>query len=159
MSAAATSQNVSLLSRCDQGGRPDGVQVTVHKGYAYIGHMFADGFSVVDVHEPAKPKTVAFIAAPKNTRSQHLQIHGDILLIVNGPNIWAMQQYVSQADYYVKSLADTLNIDKPFGAGIQPKQVVISCRLRRKKSSISALTRSRSFSPATCLSIPTASCT
>lgn len=119
MSTAATSQNVTVLSRCDQGGRPDGVQVIVHKGYAYVGHMFADGFSVIDVRDPAKPKTVAFIAAPKNTRSHHLQIHGDLLLIVNGPNIWAMQQYASQADYYAKSLADTLNIDKPFGAGIR----------------------------------------
>lgn len=119
MSTAATSQNVTVLSRCDQGGRPDGVQVIVHKGYAYVGHMFADGFSVIDVRDPSKPKTVAFIAAPKNTRSHHLQIHGDLLLIVNGPNIWAMQQYASQADYYAKSLADTLNIDKPFGAGIR----------------------------------------
>lgn len=119
MSTPATSQNVTVLSRCDQGGRPDGVQVIVHKGYAYVGHMFADGFSVIDVRDPSKPKTVAFIAAPKNTRSHHLQIHGDLLLIVNGPNIWAMQQYASQADYYAKSLADTLNIDKPFGAGIR----------------------------------------
>jgi hypothetical protein len=119
MSTAATSHNVTLLSRCDQGGRPDGVQVIVDKGYAYVGHMFADGFSVIDVRDPTKPKTVAFIAAPKNTRSHHLQIHGDLLLIVNGPNTWAMQQYASQADYYAKSLADTLNIDKPFGAGIR----------------------------------------
>ena len=35
--AAAATKNISLLSRCDQGGRPDGVQVIVHKGYAYIG--------------------------------------------------------------------------------------------------------------------------
>lgn len=119
MSTAATSQNVSLLSRCDQGGRLDGVQVIVHKGHAFIGHMFADGFSVVDVRDPRQPKTVAFVAAPKNTRSHHLQIHGDLLIAVNGPNIWAMQQYASQADYYAKSLADSLTIDKPFGAGVR----------------------------------------
>ena len=65
-------------SRCDQGGRLDGVQVIVHKGHAFIGHMFSDGFSVIDVRDPRKPKTVAFVAAPKNTRSHHLQIHGDI---------------------------------------------------------------------------------
>ncbi len=119
MSTAATSQNVSLLSRCDQGGRLDGVQVIVHKGHAFIGHMFADGFSVVDVRDPRQPKTVAFVAAPKNTRSHHLQIHGDLLIAVNGPNIWAMQQYASQTDYYAKSLADSLTIDKPFGAGVR----------------------------------------
>jgi hypothetical protein len=117
--AGATAKNVRLLSRCDQGGRLDGVQVIVHKGHAFVGHMFADGFSVIDVRDPSKAKTVAFVAAPKNTRSHHLQISGDLLMVVNGPNIWAMQQYASQADYYAKSLADTLSIDKPFGAGVR----------------------------------------
>jgi hypothetical protein len=117
--SAASAKNVCLLSRCDQGGRLDGVQVIVHKGHAFVGHMFADGFSVIDVRDPVKPKTLAFVAAPKNTRSHHLQIHGDILIAVNGPNIWAMQQYASQVDYYAKSLADSLTIDKPFGAGVR----------------------------------------
>jgi hypothetical protein len=48
-----------------------------------------------------------------------LQIHGDILLAVNGPNIWAMQQYASQADYYAKSLADSMQTEQPFGAGVR----------------------------------------
>ena len=117
--AGATAKNVRFLSRCDQGGRPDGVQVILHKGHAFIGHMFSDGFSVVDVRDPRNPKTVAFVAAPKNTRSHHLQIHGDILLAVNGPNIWAMQQYASQADYYGKSLADSVQTEQPFGAGVR----------------------------------------
>jgi hypothetical protein len=117
--SAASAKNVRLLSRCDQGGRLDGVQVIVHKGHAFVGHMFADGFSVIDVRDPVKPKTLAFVAAPKNTRSHHVQIHGDILIAVNGPNIWAMQQYASQVDYYAKSLADSLTIDKPFGAGVR----------------------------------------
>ena len=115
----ATAKNIRYLSRCDQGGRPDGVQVILHKGHAFIGHMFSDGYSVVDVRDPLHPKTVAFVAAPKNTRSHHLQIHGDILLAVNGPNIWAMQQYASQSDYYGKSLADSVQTEQPFGAGIR----------------------------------------
>ncbi len=117
--AGATASNVRFVSRCDQGGRPDGVQVIVHKGHAYIGHMFSDGFSVVDVRDAKNPKAVAFVAAPKNTRSHHLQISGDILLVVNGPNIWAMAQYQSQADYYSKSLADAVQTEQPFGAGIR----------------------------------------
>jgi hypothetical protein len=117
---AAGSANIKLLSRCDQGGRTDGVQVIVAKGHAFIGHMFSDGFSVVDVRDGRNPKTVAFVAAPKNTRSHHLQVHGDLLLCVNGPNIWAMQQYASNADYYAKSLADAFNShEQPFGAGIR----------------------------------------
>ena len=68
---------------------------------------------------PLHPKTVAFVAAPKNTRSHHLQIHGDILLAVNGPNIWAMQQYASQQDYYAKSLIDSVHTEQPFAAGLR----------------------------------------
>src|SRR6185312_197124 len=116
---ATHSKNVRLLAHSDQGGRPDGVQVIVHKGHAFIGHMFSDGFSVVDVRDPARPKTAAFVAAPKNTRSHHLQVHDGILLAVNGPNIWAMQQYASQADYYGKSLADSVTTEQPFGAGLR----------------------------------------
>jgi hypothetical protein len=112
-------RNMRIVGHSDQGGRPDGVQVIVHKGHAYIGHMFSDGFSVVDVRDAKNPKTVAFVAAPKNTRSHHLQISGDILLAVNGPNIWAMAQYQSQADYYSKSLADAVKTEQAFGAGIR----------------------------------------
>ncbi len=115
----ASAKNIRYVSRCDQGGRPDGVQVILHKGHAFIGHMFSDGFTVVDVRDPLKPKTAAFVAAPKNTRSHHLQIHGDVLLAVNGPNIWAMQQYASQQDYYGKSLADSVQTEQPFGAGVR----------------------------------------
>ena len=66
---ASLSKNIRVLSRCDQGGRPDGVQIMVHKGHAYIGHMFSDGVTVVDVRDPLHPKTVALVATPPNTRS------------------------------------------------------------------------------------------
>ena len=33
--------NLRLVGWCDQGGRPDGVQIMVHRGYAYVGHMFS----------------------------------------------------------------------------------------------------------------------
>lgn len=82
-----SAKNIRFVARCDQGGRPDGLQVILHRGYAFIGHMFSDGYSIVDVRDPFRPKSVAFVAAPKNIRSHHLQIHGDILLAVNGPNI------------------------------------------------------------------------
>jgi hypothetical protein len=117
--AGARAKNVRFVAHSDQGGRPDGVQVIVHNGYAYIGHMFSDGFSVVDVRDPRHPKTVAFVAAPKNTRSHHLQVHGDLLLAVNGPNVWAMQQYASQQDYYAKSLVDSVDAEQPFAAGVR----------------------------------------
>ena len=45
-------RNMRLIGHSDQGGRPDGVQVMVHRGHAYIGHMFSKGFSIVDVRDP-----------------------------------------------------------------------------------------------------------
>ncbi len=32
-----------LLAQSDQGGRPDGVQIMVHRGYGYVGHIFSKG--------------------------------------------------------------------------------------------------------------------
>ncbi|HET7847799.1 MAG TPA: hypothetical protein VFL51_01940 [Pseudolabrys sp.] len=91
----------------------------VEKGHAYIGHMFSDGFTVVDVRDALKAQTVAFVAALPNTRSHHLQVHDDLLLAVNGPNVWTMQQYARQQDYYAKSLADSFSSAQPFAAGLR----------------------------------------
>ena len=38
-------KNMKLVGYSDLGGRCDGVQIMVHKGYAYIGHIFSKGFS------------------------------------------------------------------------------------------------------------------
>jgi hypothetical protein len=104
---APTSKNIKFLSRSDQGGRPDGTQVMVHKGHAFIGHMFSDGLSVIDVRDPRAPTPRAFIAMPPNTRSHHIQVHDDILLAVNGANICAVQQFNQQKDYFTQSLTES----------------------------------------------------
>jgi hypothetical protein len=49
------SRNMRLIGHSDQGGRPDGVQLMVHRGFAYIGHMVSQGFSIVDVRDPKNP--------------------------------------------------------------------------------------------------------
>lgn len=103
----AAAKNVRFLSRSDQGGRPDGTQVMVHNGTAYIGHMFSDGITAIDVRDPRRPRPVAFIANPPNTRSHHIQVHGDILLAVNGANIWALAKYDEQKDYFTSSLTQS----------------------------------------------------
>jgi len=46
------SPNVTFVGHTDQGKRPDGVQIMVDRGYAYIGHMFSDSISVIDVRNP-----------------------------------------------------------------------------------------------------------
>lgn len=117
----ASSENIRFLSRSDQGGRPDGTQIMVHKGHAFIGHTFSDGVSVIDVRDPLNPKPVAFIAAPANTRCHHLQVHDDLLFVVNGANVWAMQQYAKAQDYFGKPLADSFSSrsSQQFAAGLR----------------------------------------
>ena len=52
---AASQRNVRFVGHSDQGGRSDGVQVMVHRGHAYVGHIFSGGFTVVDVRDPKNP--------------------------------------------------------------------------------------------------------
>jgi hypothetical protein len=116
----ASGRNVRFLGRCDQGGRPDGVQVMVSKGHAFVGHMFADGFSVIDVRDPRNMKTVAFVPAPPNTRAPHLQVHENLLLVVNAANVWALQQYSAQQQYFDNPLADSFSKrEQNFAAGLR----------------------------------------
>jgi hypothetical protein len=68
-----SARNIEFVGHSDQGGRGDGVQVMVHKGHAFVGHMFSDGFTVVDVRDPKHPRPVKFVAAPPNSRAFHLQ--------------------------------------------------------------------------------------
>ena len=113
---AVASRNIKFISHCDQGGRGDGVQVMVHRGFAYIGHGFSNGITVVDVRDPKHPKTVNFIACPKNTRAHHLQTHGDLLLAVNGPSVWTMQ--INEKAYFSGSSAEDMKA-KEFTTGLR----------------------------------------
>jgi hypothetical protein len=88
---AVASRNVEFISHSDQGGRGDGVQIMVHRGYAYIGHGYSNGITVLDVRDLKNPKPVAFPPCPPDTRAIHLQSHDDLLLAVNGPSMWTMQ--------------------------------------------------------------------
>lgn len=116
----ATARNVTFLARSDQGGRPDGTQVMVHKGHAFIGHMFSDGVTVIDVRDPRAPKPLTFIANPPNTRSHHIQVHGDILLAVNGANIWALAKYNEQKEYFTAPLTASFKGESlDFAAGLR----------------------------------------
>ncbi|MDR3525243.1 MAG: hypothetical protein P4L66_14215 [Acetobacteraceae bacterium] len=114
------SPNIAFVSHSDQGGRPDGVQVMLHAGHLYIGHMFSDGITVVDVRNPRAPAPVNFIACPANTRSHHLQVADGLMLVTNSANIWAMQQYQSQDQYFTQSLADSFTKrQRNFTAGLR----------------------------------------
>jgi len=93
-----------LIGHSDQGGRPDGVQLMVHRGFAYVGHMFSKGFSIIDVSDPRKPKAVNYIAAPENTWNIHLQTHDDLLLVIHAKDMFAAAEFQDEKAYYKGAL-------------------------------------------------------
>ncbi|MDY4315223.1 LVIVD repeat-containing protein [Pectobacterium actinidiae] len=116
------SRNMRLVGHSDQGGRPDGVQVMVHRGYAYIGHMVSQGVSIVDVRDAKNPKPAGFIAAPPGTWNIHLQTHDDLLLVVNARDLFADASFAEEKVYYTRSVADTVSTkqqDKSWSAGLR----------------------------------------
>ncbi|MGI8487697.1 LVIVD repeat-containing protein [Pectobacterium sp. S5] len=116
------SRNMRLIGHSDQGGRPDGVQVMVHRGYAYIGHMVSQGVSIVDVRDAKNPKPAGFIAAPPGTWNIHLQTHDDLLLVVNARDLFADANFAEEKVYYTRSVADTVSTKqqgKSWSAGLR----------------------------------------
>jgi hypothetical protein len=93
-------RNMRLIGYTDQGGRSDGIQIMVYRGYAYIGHAFSKGFSVIDVRDPTNPKPVNYVAAPPNTWNIHLQAHDDLLLVIHGKDLLAQAAFADEHQYY-----------------------------------------------------------
>ncbi|MDB5421779.1 MAG: repeat family protein [Brevundimonas sp.] len=93
-------KNMRLIGWCDQGGKPDGNQLMVHRGYAYVGNMYSKGFSIIDVRDPAAPRFVKYIEAPLHTWNIHLQAHDDLLLVVNGRDMKALPAFADDKSYY-----------------------------------------------------------
>ena len=113
---AVAARNIKFVGHSDQGGRGDGVQVMVHRGYAYIGHGYSNGITVIDVRDPKHPKPVNFLPCPTNTRAIHLQTHDDLLLAVNGPSMWTMK--IDPQAYYTSSPAELLK-GQEYTAGVR----------------------------------------
>src|SRR4249919_882997 len=104
-------RRIRHISYSDQGGRPDGVQVMVNRGHVYVGHMFSDGVTILDATDPRRLKPVGFFTAGTNTRTHHLQVANDLLLLANGANIVAMQSYDNLRGYFENALIH--GISKP----------------------------------------------
>jgi hypothetical protein len=101
-------RNMRIVSHSDQGGRADGMQLMVHRGYAYVSHMFSGGFSVLDVRDAKKPQTVHYEPAPANTWTIHLQTHGDLLLVINAKDMFAAEEFADERAYYSGALGKTV---------------------------------------------------
>jgi len=82
-----------VIAHTDQGGRADGMQLMVHRGYAYVAPMFSGELSVLDVRDPRKPRVVNHIPAPANTWTIHLQTHEDLLLVIHAKDTFAAEEF------------------------------------------------------------------
>jgi hypothetical protein len=90
----------------------------LNRGHIYVGHMFSDGVTVMDARDPRNLKPVHFFSTAPNTRTHHLQVAEDLMLLANGANIVRMQSYDSLRGYFENTLADSLTNRQPFRAGL-----------------------------------------
>ncbi len=85
-------RNIKWLGHSELGGRPDGVQVMFHEGYAYVGHPFSGGgATVVDVRDPRNPTPVNFLPVHPRSWSLHFQTFDRLLLVAEEFNFIARQ--------------------------------------------------------------------
>ncbi len=129
---ATYQHNMRLLAQSDQGGRPDGVQLMVHRGYGYVGHIFSRGFSIIDLRDPRNPRPVAYIPAPPNTWCLHLQTHDDLLLVIHNKDMFAQADMVDEKAYYKGGVSHHAGGTRDWSAGMavydiadpdQPRQI------------------------------------
>ena len=97
-----------LIGHSDQGDRSDGVQIMVHRGYAYVGHMFSKGFTVIDARDARSPRAVAYVPAPSDTWNIHLQTHDDLLLVIHAKDMFAAVEFQDERAYYSGAVGEKL---------------------------------------------------
>ena len=111
-------KGIQHISYSDIGGRPDSVQVMFNRQHIYVGHMFSDGVTILDASDPRALKPVNFFTAGQYTRTHHLQVAEDMLLLANGANIVAMQSYDNMRGYFENTLVDSITKAKKFRSGL-----------------------------------------
>ena len=111
-------QGMRHLSYSDIGGRPDSVQVMFNRNHLYVGHMFSDGVTILNAEDPRQLRPVGFFTAGGYTRTHHLQVGEDLLLLANGANVVAMQSYDDMRSYFENALVDTITDRREFRSGL-----------------------------------------
>lgn len=130
-------RNMKLIGHSDVGGRGDGLQLMVHRGHAYIGHPWSQGFSIVDVRDPRRPGAVTYVPAPPNTWNIHLQAHDDLLLVIDALDLFAgVAAFADERAYYTKSMADSVGGEaahkaRAWTAGMTIYDIAVPDRPRR----------------------------
>ena len=94
------------------------MQIMMNRRHLYVGHMFSNGVTVLDASDPRRLKPVGFFTAGDQTRTHHLQVSDDVLLLANGANIVAMQSYDNMRGYFENNLADSITNRKKFRSGL-----------------------------------------
>lgn len=108
--------NMRLVGHSAIDGRGDGLQVMVHRGFAYVAHPWSQGFSIVDMRDPRNPGEVTYVPSPANTWTIHLQTHDDLLLVVNALDLFAdTGRFPDEKSYYTRSIGETVGT-APAGA-------------------------------------------
>ena len=95
-----SARNIDFVGHTDQGGRGDGVQVMVDRGYAYIGTRVSRGVMVTDVRDPRNPKPANFMPTHPKSVCLHLQAAEALLLNIEELDLRAL---LSIKDYYTGS--------------------------------------------------------
>ena len=91
----------------------------VNRRHVYVGHMFSDGVTILDAADPRRLKPVGLLHRRRQyTRTHHLQVADDLLLLANGANIVAMQSYDNMRGYFENALADSITNRKKFRSGL-----------------------------------------
>jgi hypothetical protein len=90
----------------------------MNRRHVYVGHMFSNGVTILDASDPRRLNRVHFFTAGDFTRTHHLQVSDDILLLANGANIVAMQSYDNLRGYFENALADSITNRKKFRSGL-----------------------------------------
>ncbi len=111
-------RRIRHISYSDIGGRPDSVQVMLNRRHLYVGHMFSNGLTILDASDPRRLKPAGFFTGGDETRTHHLQVAEDLLLLANGANIVAMQSYDNMRGYFENALADSITNRKKFRSGL-----------------------------------------
>ena len=97
-----SAKNIEFVGRSNQAGRADGIQCMIHKGHAFVSHVFSGGVSVIDVRDPRNPAPVNFLPTHNRSWSVHIQTANDLLLVVEEFNFYSV--YVKETEYYGHSI-------------------------------------------------------
>jgi len=75
-------------------------------------------------------KPVGFFTGGDFTRTHHLQVSDDLLLLANGANIVAMQSYDNIRGYFENALADSITNRKKFRSGLSVHDISRPAEMR-----------------------------